>query len=131
MITYYLNIKYVSITDNSTITFGWNNVQNFGLQCFLHLFLTLSSQLSLRSGIVSLSLLAKLNFPTLSIFDAEGGIFFVDCCGIPEEAGPFSQDSLNFYSAGTTVTPSRRRRTNSTAATALLSGTNVIKHLRS
>ncbi len=39
-ITDYLNIKYVNITDNSTITFGWNNFQNFGLQCFLHLFLT-------------------------------------------------------------------------------------------
>ena len=39
-ITDYLTIKYVNITDNSTITFGWNNFQNFGLQCFLHLFLT-------------------------------------------------------------------------------------------
>ncbi len=30
-ITDYLTIKHVNITDNSTITFGWNNFQNFGL----------------------------------------------------------------------------------------------------
>ena len=36
----YSTIRYVKITDFSSITFGWNFFQDFSLKCFLHEFLT-------------------------------------------------------------------------------------------